>query len=121
LRRFKRDKVAENSRTRLHIENPYIAKQFPDDDKSWVCVPVKSGTLVLIHGSVIHKSSANSSSRSRFIYTFHTVEGRGGGVQYSVDNWLQMPAGKRWSYLYEDVPAERADVPLRPAMLPKLE
>ncbi|SJX62978.1 uncharacterized protein SRS1_13802 [Sporisorium reilianum f. sp. reilianum] len=46
----------------------------------------KAGTLVLIHGSVLHKSEKNLSDRSRFIYTFHMIEGE---AQYDGRNWLQ--------------------------------
>jgi phytanoyl-CoA hydroxylase len=43
-----------------------------------------TGTLVLIHGSVIHKSENNSSPKSRYIYTFHIIEGNN---HYPKDNW----------------------------------
>ena len=33
---------------------------------------VKKGTLVLIHGNILHKSERNLSERSRHIYTFHS-------------------------------------------------
>jgi ectoine hydroxylase-related dioxygenase (phytanoyl-CoA dioxygenase family) len=45
---------------------------------------VLKGTLVLIHGSVIHKSENNSSPKSRYIYTFHVIEGN---YSYPKDNW----------------------------------
>ncbi|KAJ3176917.1 hypothetical protein HK101_010357 [Irineochytrium annulatum] len=48
------------------------------------------GSLVLIHGGVYHKSTANTSDKSRIIYTFHVVEG---GHDYPKDNWLQRPDG----------------------------
>lgn len=43
-------------------------------DEEYVCVPTKAGTLVLIHGSVYHKSEKNSSDKGRIIYTFHVIE-----------------------------------------------
>lgn len=33
---------------------------------------VSAGTLVLIHGNVLHKSGKNTSKKSRYIYTFHS-------------------------------------------------
>ena len=36
---------------------------------------VKAGTLVLIHGNLLHKSEKNESKKSRLIYTFHMIEG----------------------------------------------
>jgi ectoine hydroxylase-related dioxygenase (phytanoyl-CoA dioxygenase family) len=49
---------------------------------------VKAGTLVLIHGNILHKSEKNLSGKSRFIYTFHVIEGE---HNYDARNWLQPP------------------------------
>ncbi|OCL02314.1 phytanoyl-CoA dioxygenase [Glonium stellatum] len=50
---------------------------------------VKAGTLVLIHGNLLHKSERNTSGKSRFIYTFHVIEGDN---KYDERNWLQPPS-----------------------------
>jgi len=50
---------------------------------------VKAGTLVLIHGNLLHKSEKNTSAKGRMIYTFHCIEG---GNEYDEKNWLQPPA-----------------------------
>lgn len=50
--------------------------------------PAKAGTLVIIHGNVMHKSEKNTSGKSRFIYTFHMIEGQD---DYDNMNWLQPP------------------------------
>ncbi|TGZ83321.1 phytanoyl-CoA dioxygenase [Ascodesmis nigricans] len=47
---------------------------------------VKKGGLVLIHGQVLHRSTRNTSMDSRFIYTFHVIEGEN---KYDEKNWLQ--------------------------------
>lgn len=61
---------------------------------------IKAGSLVLIHGNVLHKSEANTSLDSRFAYTFHVIEG-GDGWDYDERNWLQPPAdGTGFSRLY---------------------
>jgi ectoine hydroxylase-related dioxygenase (phytanoyl-CoA dioxygenase family) len=49
---------------------------------------VKAGSLVLIHGNILHKSEKNLSNKSRFIYTFHVIEGMN---TYDSKNWLQPP------------------------------
>ena len=49
---------------------------------------VEAGTLVLIHGNLLHKSEKNLSAKSRFIYTFHVIEGE---AEYDKRNWLQPP------------------------------
>lgn len=58
---------------------------------------VKAGTLVLIHGNLLHKSEKNLSGKSRFIYTFHVIEGEN---DYDSRNWLQPPE-KGFSKLYQ--------------------
>ncbi|KAJ3408096.1 hypothetical protein CcCBS67573_g05887 [Chytriomyces confervae] len=55
-------------------------------NEEYTCVPTKAGTLVLIHGLVLHKSGHNLSAKSRNIYTFHMIEGE--GAAYAADNWL---------------------------------
>lgn len=47
---------------------------------------VKAGTLVLMHGNLLHRSEANTSDRSRIAFNFSVVEGR---HQWPVDNYLQ--------------------------------
>lgn len=37
---------------------------------------VRKGTLVLLHGNLMHKSAANKSGKDRVAYTFSIVEGR---------------------------------------------
>lgn len=58
---------------------------------------VEAGTLVLIHGNLLHKSERNLSGKSRFIYTFHVIEGEN---DYDGRNWLQPPE-KGFTTLYE--------------------
>lgn len=58
---------------------------------------VEAGTLVLIHGNLLHKSEKNLSGKSRFIYTFHVIEGEN---DYDGRNWLQPPE-KGFTTLYE--------------------
>ena len=59
---------------------------------------VKAGTLVLIHGNLLHKSEKNLSGKSRFIYTFHVIEGEN---LYDEMNWLQPPQ-EGFAKLYPD-------------------
>lgn len=47
-----------------------------------------SGDLVLIHGSVLHKSERNTSPHTRFAYTFHMIESPP-YAKYDEKNWLQ--------------------------------
>lgn len=68
-------------------------------EEEYTLGPVKAGSLVLIHGNLLHKSEKNTSSKSRFIYTFHAIEG---GNVYDERNWLQ-PNEEGFSRLYEQV------------------
>ncbi|KAJ2773469.1 hypothetical protein IWQ57_001281 [Coemansia nantahalensis] len=64
--------------------------QQQEQQQESVPIEVAAGSLVLIHGQVLHKSARNQSQQSRWIYTFHIVDG---ACHYDADNWLQMPAG----------------------------
>ena len=75
--RFVRD---ENHAVSFQGEMPQVDKE--------ICTPivVKKGTLVLLHGSVIHYSQENTSGKSRHAFSVHIVEGTN---HYLEDNWLQ--------------------------------
>ena len=60
------------------------------EDEDYTMGEVKAGTLVLIHGNLLHKSEKNLSGKSRFIYTFHVIEGAN---EYDGRNWLQPGKG----------------------------
>lgn len=66
-------------------------------DEDFTPVPVKKGSLVLIHGFSVHKSELNKSNKSRHAYTFHVMETD--NVNYSKDNWLQLPQGQIFALL----------------------
>ncbi|GAB4820617.1 hypothetical protein N2152v2_007663 [Parachlorella kessleri] len=56
-------------------------------DTGFVPVEAPAGTLVVIHGEVLHMSKENTSPVSRHAYTVHLVEGAP-GVTWSPENWL---------------------------------
>lgn len=58
-------------------------------DEDYIPGEVKAGSLVLIHGNILHKSEKNLSQKGRIIYTFHVIEGE--GTTYDERNWLQPP------------------------------
>ncbi|KAH7356801.1 hypothetical protein BKA65DRAFT_450625 [Rhexocercosporidium sp. MPI-PUGE-AT-0058] len=60
-----------------------------DRGREYVLGEVKAGSLVLIHGNLLHKSEKNVSKKGRIIYTFHVIEGE--GAVYDERNWLQPP------------------------------
>ncbi|CAD7084415.1 unnamed protein product [Hermetia illucens] len=66
---------------------------------SFTPLPVNAGTLVLIHGNVVHKSDLNRSNKSRHAYTFHIVETQ--NTKWSEENWLQPPKDKEFPIFYE--------------------
>ena len=67
------------------VDLPVNDRSEPADD-DYVLAETKKGSLVLIHGGVYHKSGYNHSSKSRFIYTFHLIDGQ---YEYDNKNWLQ--------------------------------
>ncbi|KAI5860310.1 phytanoyl-CoA dioxygenase [Durotheca rogersii] len=60
-------------------------------EPAYVLGEVSAGSLVLIHGNLLHKSERNLSQKGRIIYTFHIIEGD--GPTYDERNWLRPPAG----------------------------
>jgi phytanoyl-CoA hydroxylase len=52
---------------------------------------VKAGTLVLMHGSLMHTSEANTSKKSRVAFNFGVVEGT---HEWPADNYLQPYEGQ---------------------------
>lgn len=57
------------------------------------------GSLVIIHGLVVHQSECNRSNKSRYAYTFHVIETQ--DTKYSANNWLQLPEGEQFAQLFE--------------------
>ncbi|KAJ9141662.1 Phytanoyl-CoA dioxygenase domain-containing protein 1 [Pleurostoma richardsiae] len=68
----------------------YGERQQGEEEGEYVPGEVKAGSLVLIHGNLLHKSERNLSQKGRIIYTFHIIEA--GGTEYDGRNWLQPPA-----------------------------
>ncbi|KAI5857980.1 hypothetical protein BZA05DRAFT_111655 [Tricharina praecox] len=71
------------------FEDVQSAGEWSEEDETFVLGPVERGSLVLIHGNVLHKSERNTGMGSRFIYTFHVIEGEN---KYDEKNWLQPTA-----------------------------
>jgi len=61
----------------------------PPDNKpeEYVAIPVKKGSMVIIHGEVVHKSEQNHSEKSRNVYTFNFYDAT--DAAWSPNNWLQ--------------------------------
>ncbi|KAL8862694.1 MAG: hypothetical protein Q9178_001192 [Gyalolechia marmorata] len=77
----------------VDVEGATFPRDFDVEEKAqkdevYTMGEVKAGTLVLIHGNLLHKSEKNLSDKSRFIYTFHAIEGDN---EYDERNWLQPP------------------------------
>ncbi|KAJ7262211.1 hypothetical protein B0H12DRAFT_1231255 [Mycena haematopus] len=64
-----------------------VAAQCKASASSYVLETCEPGDLVLIHGSVLHKSERNTSPNTRYAYTFHMIEND--GAKYDEKNWLQ--------------------------------
>uniref|UniRef100_T1J7T0 Fe2OG dioxygenase domain-containing protein n=1 Tax=Strigamia maritima TaxID=126957 RepID=T1J7T0_STRMM len=71
---------------------------FPDSQ--FVPEPVKKGSLIVIHGLVIHKSGSNLTNQSRDIYSFHLIESN--QTEYSDNNWLQPTVLLPFPSLYDN-------------------
>lgn len=62
------------------------------ETKGAVSLPVPKGSLVLIHGNLVHYSLDNRSPKSRHAFTLHVIEGKE-HAKYPKDNWLQRADG----------------------------
>jgi hypothetical protein len=66
-----------------------------------VPLEVPAGTMVLIHGAVLHMSKENTSGKSRHAYSVHVIESSPGHA-WAPDNWLQRKEGFAFEPLYDD-------------------
>eukprot|EP00210_Caulerpa_lentillifera_P005676 g5428.t1 len=82
------------------IERDTIEGKEPEYDlNQFIPLPAKSGTLVLLHGSLAHYSNENQSKFSRHAYTVHYIEGAE-GYHWSEKNWLQRSPDLPFKPLY---------------------
>ncbi|KAL9967453.1 hypothetical protein ACROYT_G025675 [Oculina patagonica] len=75
-----------------------LNEEFNDED--FIPQLTKKGSLVLIHGTVLHRSLPNKSEKSRHAYTFHIVEQQ--NTEWSKQNWLQPSSELPFPVLYTD-------------------
>ena len=52
-----------------------------------VCLEVEAGSVILLHGDLVHWSDMNRSNKSRHAYTLHIVESE--STKWSDNNWIQ--------------------------------
>ncbi|KAG5010837.1 phytanoyl-CoA dioxygenase-like [Glycine soja] len=57
------------------------------DQKDFVPIEVKAGSLVVIHGDLIHQSFENQSQKSRHAYSLHVVDTV--GCKWAPENWIR--------------------------------
>ena len=81
--RFARDEPGGSSAS--------MSGSFPEfDPETYVPLEVKAGSVVVLHGSVLHASKANTSERSRHAYTLHFKHRES---EWDPCNWLQSGIG----------------------------
>ncbi|KAI0137942.1 phytanoyl-CoA dioxygenase [Hypoxylon sp. NC0597] len=80
----------DNDGAKFPAGEEYGEREGQSEDGEYKMGEVKAGSLVLIHGNLLHKSEKNLSQKGRIIYTFHVIEGE--GTKYDERNWLQPPA-----------------------------
>lgn len=88
--------IAEDGTIGTRFEGDLSTYPKPEE---YVATPVKKGTLVIIHGEVVHKSEKNESDRSRNIYAFHVYDA--GTSEWSGENWLQPTADRPFPCIYD--------------------
>ncbi|KAF7888093.1 uncharacterized protein EAF02_002634 [Botrytis sinoallii] len=68
------------------VDDSTLPKKNEKGEFEYKKLEVKAGTLILMHGNLMHKSEANRSSKSRVAFNFGVVEGEHGWLE---DNYLQ--------------------------------
>ncbi|KAF9050270.1 phytanoyl-CoA dioxygenase [Panaeolus papilionaceus] len=72
-----------------YLVDPSVEKELAGQKRGeYILETCNPGDLVLIHGSVLHKSERNTSPNTRFAYTFHMIESPP-YAKYDEKNWLQ--------------------------------
>ncbi len=72
----------------IELKKDRIDWEFNPDNPQWQALEVKAGTLVLLHGEVVHASPANRSPKTRQAYVLHLASLL---CEWAQDNWLQRP------------------------------
>ncbi|KAG6811142.1 hypothetical protein H0H92_008797 [Tricholoma furcatifolium] len=75
--------------------------ELPPHNGKYILEACNPGDLVLIHGSVLHKSERNTSPHTRFAYTFHMIDSPPFAL-YDNKNWLQPTPAKPFSRILDD-------------------
>lgn len=93
---------------RRFVRNPeggvkFVGGENPDWDlEKMVSLEVHVGSMIMLHGELVHMSNQNFSQKSRQAYIIHAVEG---DRDWPSTNWLQRPADFPFRHLYEEVGA----------------
>lgn len=79
-------RLGEDRRSTSYVGNPpEYEKKY--DPKEAVPLEVPKGTIIALHGDLVHFSGHNHSSQSRHAYTMHFVD-LAEGNHWSEENWL---------------------------------
>jgi phytanoyl-CoA hydroxylase len=78
------------ARSRLNAARSATELEIFDDDpypgEGLVPLEARRGTLILLNGTLPHRSGPNRSDKPRHAYTLHAIDAR---ARYRPDNWLQ--------------------------------
>ncbi|XP_020092594.1 phytanoyl-CoA dioxygenase 1 isoform X5 [Ananas comosus] len=78
----------------VHFDRPSLSY----DQKDFVPLEVKSGSLVVIHGNLVHQSFENQSPKSRHALSLHVVDTD--GFKWVGDNWIRRKVALEPLYVY---------------------
>jgi ectoine hydroxylase-related dioxygenase (phytanoyl-CoA dioxygenase family) len=81
-----------------HIRCTYEGVKPSYDNEKFVMAPARKGSLVLIHGLVVHQSERNVSTRSRHAFTIHLYDGN---CKWSERNWLQPTEANTFTHMFD--------------------
>jgi phytanoyl-CoA hydroxylase len=85
-------RIPVKSRSKLNTSRTATITEVFDKDpyptEGLVPLEASRGTLVLLNGTLPHRSGPNLSDKPRHAYTVHVIDGQ---ANYLDDNWLQRP------------------------------
>lgn len=94
INRFKLNKTTNELYYDPPLNYNYLEQIWPK--QQYVPIEISKGSLVILHGNLVHMSDENKSDKARHAYTFHVIDGNS---EWSNENWCQYPQNKKFQNL----------------------
>ncbi|KAL3088298.1 hypothetical protein niasHT_023858 [Heterodera trifolii] len=102
--KFKRAETKQNGK-KASTDGPllkFVGNRPSFEGCNFVPLECTPGSVVLIHGDVVHKSAPNLSEKPRNAYTFHLVDFASESNGWNESNWLQPTSSYKFPVFFEN-------------------